>query len=156
MSSWDQANRRQKLEFGLEKQKDNQPNYQRLLSLTVLPLNYFMVTIIDKPWHLQHSSPLQNIMLNQLSYFLSFSIFLSHGCNRKTSLKFQLSQLGVLRTLTTCEHPQVKYGVRFPKFIWAPCAQLYSLAATPPSPPMHFCAHIRGRYWSAKVDDISW
>ncbi len=42
MSSWDQANRRQKLGFGLENQKENQPNYQRLLSLTVLPLNYFM------------------------------------------------------------------------------------------------------------------
>ncbi len=25
---------------------------------------------------------------------------------------------------------QVKYGVRSPKFIWAPCAQLYSLAET--------------------------
>jgi hypothetical protein len=24
-----------------------------------------------------------------------------------------------------------KYGVRFPKFIWVPCAQLYSLAETP-------------------------
>ncbi len=46
MSSWDQANRRQKLGFGLEKQKENQPNYQRLLSLTVLPLNYFMDTDI--------------------------------------------------------------------------------------------------------------
>ncbi len=43
MSSWDQANRPQKLGFGLEKQKENQPNYQRLLSLTVLPLNYFML-----------------------------------------------------------------------------------------------------------------
>ena len=29
---------------GLEKQKENQPNYQRLLLLTVLPLNYFMVS----------------------------------------------------------------------------------------------------------------
>jgi hypothetical protein len=33
--------------------------------------------------------------------------------------------------------PKVKYGVRSPKFIWAPCAQLYSLAETthPPPPP---------------------
>ncbi len=30
---------------------------------------------------------------------------------------------------------QVKYGVRSPKFIWAPCAQLYSLAETPQPPP---------------------
>jgi hypothetical protein len=36
--------------------------------------------------------------------------------------------------------PQVKYGVRSPNFIWAPCAQLYSLAETPqpsPPPPIH-------------------
>jgi hypothetical protein len=25
----------------------------------------------------------------------------------------------------------IKYGVKSPKFIWAPCAQLYSLAANP-------------------------
>jgi hypothetical protein len=42
------------------------------------------------------------------------------------------------------------------KFIWALCAQLYSLAETPqlllyPS----IGALIRGRYWSAKIDDIS-
>jgi hypothetical protein len=43
------------------------------------------------------------------------------------------------------KEPQVKYGVRAPKFIWAPCAQLYSLAETmvetphpPPSLPPHF------------------
>ncbi len=36
------------------------------------------------------------------------------------------------------------------------CAQLYSLAETPqlhPSP--RIWAYIRGRYWSAKIDDIS-
>ncbi len=33
---------------------------------------------------------------------------------------------------------QVKYGVRSPKFIWAPCAQLYSLAETPAVPPPAF------------------
>jgi hypothetical protein len=40
---------------------------------------------------------------------------------------------------------KVKYGVRSPKSIWATCAQLYSLAETPqtpPSPPA-FWAHIR-------------
>jgi hypothetical protein len=33
----------------------------------------------------------------------------------------------------------IKYGVRSSKFIWAPCAQLYSLAKTPqpPPPPSH-------------------
>ncbi len=49
-----------------------------------------------------------------------------------------------------------KYGVRSPKFIWAPCAQLYSLAEPLPPPPLHrIWAHIRGRYWSAKIDSIS-
>jgi hypothetical protein len=49
-----------------------------------------------------------------------------------------------------------KYGVRSPKFIWAPCAQLYSLAETmQPPPPPRILAHIRGRYWSAKTDDTS-
>ncbi len=31
--------------------------------------------------------------------------------------------------------PLVKYGVRSPKFIWAPCAQLYSSTETPHNPP---------------------
>jgi hypothetical protein len=54
---------------------------------------------------------------------------------------------------------RVKYGVRFPKFIWAPCAELYSLAETPQRshtpPPPPIWAHIPGRYWPAKRDDIS-
>ncbi len=32
-------------------------------------------------------------------------------------------------------YAQVKNGVRSLKFIWAPCAQLYSLAETPQLPP---------------------
>ncbi len=45
-------------------------------------------------------------------------------------------------------------GVRTLKFFWAPCAQLYPIGWTPltPSP---YLAFIRGRYWSAKMDDIS-
>jgi hypothetical protein len=40
--------------------------------------------------------------------------------------------------------------------IWAACAQLYSLAETPQPPnPLRIWTHIRGRYWSAKIDDIS-
>ncbi len=38
------------------------------------------------------------------------------------------------------------------------CIQLYSLAKTPQlphSPPHLVWSHIRGRYWSAKTDDIS-
>jgi hypothetical protein len=31
-----------------------------------------------------------------------------------------------------------KFGFRSPKFIWAPCAQLYSLAETPQHPPPAF------------------
>ncbi len=34
-------------------------------------------------------------------------------------------------------HPQIKCGVRSPKFIWAPGAQLYSLAETRNLPPPH-------------------
>jgi hypothetical protein len=35
------------------------------------------------------------------------------------------------------------------------CVQLYSLAETPQLPPSpRIWAHIRGRYWSAKIDDI--
>ncbi len=30
-----------------------------------------------------------------------------------------------------------------------------SLAETPPPPPPRIWAHIRGRYWSAEIDDIS-
>ncbi len=44
------------------------------------------------------------------------------------------------------------------EFILAPCAQLHSLAKTPqpPPPPIpRIWAYIRGRYWSAKIDDIS-
>jgi hypothetical protein len=44
------------------------------------------------------------------------------------------------------------------EFIWTPCAQLYLLAAATPQPlpsPRIFWAHIRRRYWSAKIDDIS-
>jgi hypothetical protein len=41
------------------------------------------------------------------------------------------------------------------KFIWAPCAQLYSLADTsttnPPTSP-RIWAHIRGRHWSVSQD----
>ncbi len=56
-----------------------------------------------------------------------------------------------------CANPKVKYGVRSSKFIRAPCAQLCSFAETPqppPPPPPRIWAHIRGRYWSAKIDDI--
>jgi hypothetical protein len=32
---------------------------------------------------------------------------------------------------------------------------LHTLAETPQSPPPRIWAHIRGHYWSAKIDDIS-
>ncbi len=50
---------------------------------------------------------------------------------------------------------EVKHGVRSPKFVRAPCAQLYSLAETPQPPPPLIWTRIRGRNWSAKIDDIS-
>jgi hypothetical protein len=35
------------------------------------------------------------------------------------------------------------------------CTAVYSFAETPQHPPPRIRAHIRGRYWSAKTDDIS-
>jgi hypothetical protein len=36
------------------------------------------------------------------------------------------------------------------------CVQLYSLAETPQlPPPPRIWAHVRGRYWPAKIDDMS-
>jgi hypothetical protein len=49
----------------------------------------------------------------------------------------------------------VVIGVRSPNFIWVPCVQQYSLAETLQLPPPPIWAHIRGRYWSAKIDNIS-
>ncbi len=40
--------------------------------------------------------------------------------------------------LSFLEGLEVKYRVRSLKFIWAPCAQLYSLAVTPNPPPPAF------------------
>ncbi len=42
---------------------------------------------------------------------------------------------------------------RLKMFIWAPCAQLYLFAETPSSPA--FGLIYEGRYWSAKIDDLS-
>ncbi len=62
---------------------------------------------------------------------------------------------------STCEGPLVKYGVRSSKFIWAPCHVMWTAVLigwdpttlTPPS--SRIWTLIRGRYWSAKIDDIS-
>ncbi len=45
-----------------------------------------------------------------------------------------------------------KYGVWSPKFILGSCVHLYSLAETPQLPlSPRIWAHMRGRYWSAKI-----
>ncbi len=48
-------------------------------------------------------------------------------------------------TNTEAVLPYVKYGFISPKFIWAPCAQLYSLVETPqpPPPPPHVGSYSR-------------
>ncbi len=71
-------------------------------------------------------------------------------------LNFQ-AKAGSVRVL---RRTSFSIGVRSPKFIWAPCAQLYPFSETlqtspPPAPPHEFWARIRGRYWTAKIDDIS-
>ncbi len=68
-----------------------------------------------------------------------------------------------LRTFATLaiaarrSNPQVKYGVRSPKFIGL---HMYSCThwlrpRIPPSPRLWTHLRVRGRYWSAKIDDIS-
>jgi hypothetical protein len=61
--------------------------------------------------------------------------------------------------LCTCDSTHLDVSIHrltveldFQRFFWAPCAQLYSLAESPQLP---LSPHIRGRYWSAKIDDIS-
>ncbi len=49
--------------------------------------------------------------------------------------------------------PLVKYGVRSPKFIWAPVYSCAHWLQLPPS--ARIWAHIQGRYWSAKIYDNS-
>jgi hypothetical protein len=52
----------------------------------------------------------------------------------------------------------VEYGGRYPKFIWASCAQLYSLAEAETLQPLQsprIGTRMRVRYWSAKIDAIS-
>ncbi len=48
---------------------------------------------------------------------------------------------------------QVIFGVRFPKLVWAPCAQLYTHWLRPLQHPASLAFGLR-RYWSAKIDDI--
>ncbi len=56
-------------------------------------------------------------------------------------------------------HPhrnQSNNDLRSPKIVQAQCAQLYSLAETSqPALSPRIWSHIRGRYWSAKIDGIS-
>ncbi len=54
-----------------------------------------------------------------------------------------------------------KYGGRSPKFIWVPCHVMCTAVlicwdpATPPPSPPRIWTRIRGRYWSAKIGEIS-
>ncbi len=58
-------------------QKENQPNYQRLLSLTVLPLNYFMgcidaVSCKCRDWFQISSRRFEKLSLDFLNFNLEF------------------------------------------------------------------------------------
>jgi hypothetical protein len=91
------------------------------------------------------SSPSRNPGTNSVLLFLNFTFPYSISLSSFSYFNIPLSP------------SLVKYGVRSPKFIWALCAQLYSLAETPQLPPLspRLWTHLRGRYWSAKIDDIS-
>jgi hypothetical protein len=60
----------------------------------------------------------------------------------------------------SCRSGGVHPTHRLNKFIWAPChvmckaVLIGSVPATPPPSPA-FGLVLRGRYWSAKIDDIS-
>ncbi len=59
------------------------------------------------------------------------------------------------RFLLSCDMaPGVKYELDL-QSLWAPCAQLAETPQPPPSPYPRIWAHMRGRYWSAMIDDIS-
>ncbi len=81
--------------------------------------------------------------------------------NIKRSVGVQFLLPPVQSEVTRTMDPRLNMQlIESPKFIWAPCAQLYSLAETettqpPPPSSSRIWAHIRGRYWSAKVDDVS-
>ncbi len=84
--------------------------------------------------------------------------------NLKNCKLFLCSSLVSMKDLQVHEKHRlcmVPYGVGSPKFIWAPYSQLYGTVligwdpATSPSPSPRIWAHIRRRYWSAKIDDIS-
>jgi hypothetical protein len=60
-----------------------------------------------------------------------------------------VQEVGLEHVRTHRSTSKVKYGVRSPRFIWASCAQLYSLAETPHPTPPRIWAHIRVRCWSA-------
>jgi hypothetical protein len=65
-------------------------------------------------------------------------------------------------SLRCMEERQVwlKYRARSPKFIWAPCHVMYTAVligwdTANPTPIPRIWTRIRGRYWSAKIDDNS-
>ncbi len=51
-----------------------------------------------------------------------------------------------------------RYGVRSPKFIWAPvysCTHWLRPCNSPPPPPAFGLKYKEGAIWPAKIDDIS-
>jgi hypothetical protein len=53
-------------------------------------------------------------------------------------------------------HPKDKYGLRSPQFFLGVMCTAVLVGQDPSTLPLpRIWAHIRGRYWSAKIDDIS-
>ncbi len=90
-------------------------------------------------------------VLPDISLLLTRTISWVRACLSIWSERFRGSRPSPPPPTPTGGSHLIKYGVRSPKFLWAPCAQLYSLAETPQ--PSSSFAHIRGRYWSMVSQD---
>ncbi len=89
--------------------------------------------------------------MKQLRTSNTYKIFKTKNKNKKTFSGWCPFQ--GLSNGTTLMQIQSGRTFKYLKFIWAPCSQLYSLAETRNIAP--HLGWIRGRYWSAKIDDFS-
>jgi hypothetical protein len=96
--------------------------------------------------------------IRNICKYLMVDIHLRDGVEVDSSLGLALCLVPVRPSFgSSFIIPTSDHGVESPKFIWA---LVYScthwLRPHNPSPPTpRVWAHLRGRYWSAKIDDVS-